>query len=382
MRILIAPQAFKGSASAPQVASAIGTGLRRIWPDAVLTIAPIADGGEGTLDVLIQSTGGTLHEEVVTGPLGTPVRAAWGILGDGHTAVIEMAAASGLPLVPADKRNPLVTTTRGTGELIRKALDAGLRRVIVGLGGSGTNDGGAGAAQALGVHLLDARGRELPPGGAALRLLDRVDVSGVDSRVRASHILGATDVRNPLCGPEGASAIYAPQKGATPEMVERLDRALFHFGEILRRDLGANVLDMPGAGAAGGMGAGLAAFFGAELTSGVELVFDAIGLRARISQADLVITGEGRLDPQGLYGKAPLEAARLARDHGVPTIAIVGGTTDDYGVVYRHGLSGVISIVPRPMDLQEVMDRVSDLIADAAERAARLLAVGRTLRAN
>ncbi|TAK27121.1 MAG: glycerate kinase [Chloroflexota bacterium] len=380
VRVLIAPQSFKGSASATRVASAIAAGLRKVWPLADLLVAPIADGGSGTVEAMTRATGGVLRHSSVSDPLGSPVTATWGVLGDGQTAIIEMTAASGLSLITAEERNPLVTTTYGTGQLIRHALDAGLPRIIVGIGDSATNDGGAGAAQALGARLIDAVGRDLPQGGAALASLARVDISKLDPRLRSTEILAATDVRNPLCGTEGASVIYGSQKGATSAMVTELDHALAHYAEILQRDLGVDVQNLPGAGAAGGLGAGLVAFCGARLRSAAELIFETIGLREKILAADLVFTGEGRLDSQDLYGKAPFEVARLASGLKKPTIAIVGGTSEDYQVVYPHGLAGVMSIVPRPMTLEEAVARVETLIADATERAARLISVGQRLK--
>ncbi|MGE5529189.1 MAG: glycerate kinase, partial [Patescibacteria group bacterium] len=260
MHIILAPDSFKGSLSARQAAEAMAAGARRAFPDAVLTLVPMADGGEGTAEALLDATGGEKREITVCGPAGRPVRAFYGLLGDGKTAVLEMASASGLNLVPAGERNPLHTTTRGTGELILAALDAGARRVLIGIGGSATNDGGAGLAQALGYRLLDGDGRDLPPGGAALARLARLEAYGADPRLGSVEFVAACDVTNPLLGPEGASAVYGPQKGATPAMVAELDHALARFAEVVRRDLGLDVADMPGAGAAGGLGAGLVAF--------------------------------------------------------------------------------------------------------------------------
>ncbi|MGB9859376.1 MAG: glycerate kinase, partial [Moorellaceae bacterium] len=271
-RIVIAPDSFKESLDAPQVAAAIAAGIKRVLPEVETVEVPLADGGEGLTTTLVAATGGRLMTATVTGPLGEPVTAKWGILGDGRTAVIEMAQASGLPLVPKEKRNPLYTTTYGTGELIRQALEEGCRRLIVGIGGSATNDGGAGMAQALGVKLLDQSGQDIPWGGIGLERLARIEMQDLDPRVKEAEILVACDVDNPLCGPRGASAVYGPQKGATPEMVRRLDAALAHLADIIARDLGLQVRDLPGAGAAGGLGAGLVAFLGATLRRGIELV--------------------------------------------------------------------------------------------------------------
>src|SRR3989441_8270157 len=257
MRILIAPQSLKGSLTAAEAGQAIAQGVRAAYPQAEIEIVPVADGGEGTVQALVDATGGQIVQQTVTGPLGEPVTAFFGLLGDGRTAALEMAAAAGLPLVPPDKRDPRITTTYGVGELIRAALDRGSRRFIIGIGGSATNDGGAGMAQALGDHLLDARGLELPPGGAALATLDRIHVGGVHADWSKAGVQGACDVTNPLTGPHGASAAYGPQKGATPQMVAELDAALRRLAAVIRRDLGREVETLPGAGAAGGLGAGL-----------------------------------------------------------------------------------------------------------------------------
>jgi glycerate kinase len=315
------------------------------------------------------------------GPLERPVNATWGVLGGGDTGVIEMAAASGLPLIRRDERNPARTTTYGTGELIRHALDLGMRRLIIGIGGSATNDGGAGMAAALGVRFLDSAGHPLPVGGAALARLDRIDASLLDPRVVDLQVEVACDVNNPLTGPNGASHIYGPQKGADARMAYELDNALERFATVLERDIGRSVRDVPGSGAAGGLGAGLIAFLGAELKSGVEIVFSAIALDRHLSNADLVITGEGRIDRQDLFGKAPMAVAQHARSLGVPSIAIAGSTGRDYHVVYEHGLDAVIGTVNRPMPLDRAVAEAPRLIAEAAMRACRLVTVGMQLEA-
>ena len=380
MRIVIAPQEFKGSLTAVQAAQAIADGLRRVLPDADLVLVPMADGGPGTVEAVVTAKGGRWQKTTVRGPLGAPVDAAWGMIDD-DTAVIEMAAASGLVLVPESRRDPRITSTYGTGQLIGAALTAGVRRIIVGMGGSATNDGGAGVAQALGVRLLDDHGHDLPPGGAALARLARIDASGLDPRVGRARIFAATDVFNPLCGPQGASAVYGSQKGATPEMVRELDAALSHYAAIIERDLGVRVLEVAGAGAAGGLGAGLVAFLGAEIVPGAKLVADAVGLEQRIAGADLVIAGEGRLDAQTGFGKAPWEVARLARQAGVPVIAIAGALREDCGPELLDAFDAVATIVPRLRRVppQEAMARGGELLAAVAEQAARLLALGRRL---
>jgi glycerate kinase len=310
------------------------------------------------------------------GPLEFLVNATWGLLGDGQTAVIEMAAASGLPLIRRDQRNPMRTTSYGTGELIRHALDHDVRKLIIGIGGSATNDGGSGMAQALGARFLDAHGESLRLGGGNLRFLDRIDIAGLDPRLSDLDVEVASDVNNPLTGPDGASFVYGPQKGADPQMAAELDRSLERYAEIVRRDVGKDVRDAPGAGAAGGMGAGSLAFLNARLRPGVDIVFEAIALNAKLQGADLVITGEGRIDRQDLYGKAPMEVAKRAHALGIPCIAVVGSTGRDYHIVYDHGLDAVIGTVNRPMPLERAVSESSRLITEAAMRACRLVRVG------
>jgi glycerate kinase len=379
MRIVIAPQALKGSLTAPEAARAIARGLERVLPSAELDLVPIADGGEGTVEALVSATGGQLVRQTVTGPLGEPVEATFGLLGNGQTAVIEMAACAGLPLVPPERRDPRLTTTYGVGELIRAALDYGCRHLIIGIGGSATNDGGAGMAQALGVRLLDAQGEDLPYGGAALARLARIVPDGLDPRLRESRIEVACDVTNPLCGPLGASAVYGPQKGATPEMVPLLDAALEHYAEIIQRDLGRSVRDLPGAGAAGGLGAGLLAFLGATLRPGAALVLEAVGLAERLRGASLLITAEGQIDRQTAYGKSVGAVASLARSRGVPVLALAGSLGEEYQVVYPLGVEAIMTLLPAPISLQQAMAQAATLLTEASERAARLLALGRRL---
>jgi glycerate 2-kinase len=380
VNVLIAPQAFKGSLDAIEVANAIARGVRQIFPRASLTILPIADGGEGTVRALVVASHGKTITTRVTGPLGRPVSATWGMLGDGRSGVIEMAAASGLPLIRRDERNPMHTTTLGTGELIADALEAGIRHLIIGIGGSATNDGGSGMARALGVRFLDREGRELPNGGAALARLDHIDATHLDPRVVELEVEVACDVNNPLTGPTGASHVYGPQKGATPEMIEILDAALARYANILQRDLGVDVADIPGAGAAGGLGAGLIAFLNARLRAGVDLVFDAMDIDSALRGIDLVITGEGRVDRQDLYGKAPMGIAKRAHERGIPCIAVAGSTGRDYHVVYDHGLDAVIGTVNRPMPLERAIAESARLITEAAMRACRLVRVGMQLK--
>lgn len=377
MKIVIAPQSLKGSLSAAETGQAIALGAREVYSEAEIVIVPVADGGEDTTRALVAATNGRLVEIEVTGPLDQPVRAFFGLTGDGRTAVIEMAASSGLPLVPPEQRDPRITTTRGVGELILAALDEGCTHFIIGIGGSATNDGGAGMAQALGARFLDPQGNDLPGGGAALATLARIETQGLDSRLRNCVFEVASDVNNPLCGPMGASAVYGPQKGATPEMVAELDAALAHYAQIIERDLGNAVRDTPGAGAAGGLGAGLLAFLAATLRPGAQIVLDAVGLEEQVREADLVITAEGRLDSQTAYGKSVGAVAALAQKFSVPVLAIAGGLGEDYRETYKLGLAGIAVLPSGPMTLDYAMQHAARLTTETTERALRFFQAGR-----
>jgi len=376
VKIVIAPDSFKGNLTALQVSQAIEIGIKHVVSDAVTDIVPMADGGDGTTQALVDAVGGKMIPAEVTDPLGGRVMAYWGLLSDKATGVIEMATASGLDLVPLEKRNPLVTTTYGTGELILSALEKGCRKLIVGIGGSATNDGGAGMAQALGAKLLNAKGAQLAFGGAALADLDHIDIANVDPRLADCDIRIASDVTNPLCGLQGASAVYGPQKGATKEMVKRLDAALAHYADIIERDLGIDIRDVPGAGAAGGLGAGLITFLGAKLLPGIEIVIQATGLVEHLKDANLVFTGEGRIDSQTACGKVPVGVARKAKTFGLPVIAIAGAIGDGYQAVYEQGIDAVFGIAPGPIGLDQSLAEAEKLIADVAERAIRLFMCG------
>jgi glycerate kinase len=378
MRIVVAPDSYKGSVSALGVAQAMERGIRRVFPDAEVRKIPIADGGEGTVEALIAATNGALRRMEVTGPLGERVAAHWGILGDGETAVIEMAAASGLPLVPEERRDPRIATTRGTGELMRAALDAGLRKILIGIGGSATNDGGVGMARALGVKFLAGNGQELPDGGAALARLARIDLAGLDPRLKDCRITVACDVDNPLCGPRGASAVFGPQKGATPDLVAELDAALSHFSTIAREATGQAVAELPGAGAAGGLGAGLMFFSPAKLRPGVEIVLDAVNFAGVVEGAGFVLTGEGRTDFQTAFGKAPVGVAKVAKRFNVPVFCLSGGLGDGAGDVLARGIDAVMSICDRPLTLEACMETGGALIESAAERLCRIVRAVRT----
>jgi glycerate 2-kinase len=376
MRVVVAPDSYKGSLSALRVAEAMERGIRAVFPDAEVRKVPIADGGEGTVEALVAATHGNVRHARVRGPLGEPVTAAWGILGDGVTAVVEMAAASGLPLVPPDRRDPRITTTHGTGELVRAALDAGLQRIIVGIGGSATNDGGTGMARALGARFLDSTGTDLPEGGAALARLARIDVRHLDPRLARAGLTVACDVDNPLTGPRGASAVYGPQKGASPEMVAELDAALLRYAEVARETTGRDVASQPGAGAAGGLGAGLLFFTPARLRPGVEIVLETTHFDEIVRGADLVLTGEGRTDFQTAMGKAPVGVAAAAKRHGVPVICLAGGLGQGADDVLARGIDAVASVIPAAMSLEEAMRRGSGLVEEATARACRLVRVG------
>ncbi|MDX8001092.1 glycerate kinase [Xenorhabdus sp. Reich] len=370
MKIVIAPDSFKESLSALQVSQAIEQGFQEIFPQADYIKLPMADGGEGTVDSLVAATGGKRVSCTVTDPLGQPVEAFFGLLGDGKTAVIEMSAASGLHLVPIEQRNPLITTSYGTGELILAALEHGAQKMILGIGGSATNDGGAGMMQALGAELSDGDGRILPFGGTALTRLESINLTTLDPRLSQIDLTVACDVNNPLCGEFGASAVFGPQKGATAEMVKVLDSALHHYGMKIEALTGKNVINEAGAGAAGGMGASLLGCLGAKLQPGIEIVIDVLKLEEIVQGADLVITGEGRIDSQTIHGKTPIGVARVAKKFGIPTIALVGGMSRDYHVVHPHGLDAVFSIVPGACSLSDALANGADNLRVTARNIA------------
>lgn len=371
MRILLAPDSFKGSLSSKDVCSALREGILRVSQMDIMEV-PIADGGEGTVDAIILSTNGTEHFEEVTGPSGEKVKAHYGILKD-KTAIIEMASASGLYLVPQNKRNPLITTSYGTGQLIKSALDRGCRKFIIGIGGSATNDGGAGMLQALGVSFLDECNRELGYGGGCLDKLAKVDLSSLDSRIYESEFIVASDVVNPLCGENGASFVYGPQKNASPEMVKLLDDNLMHYSDVVKNTLNKDLSQAPGAGAAGGMGFALMAFLNAKLEKGIDVVIDITGMEDKIKASDLVITGEGNTDFQTAFGKAPLGVAKLAKKYNKPVIVLSGGLGDNYKSLYDIGVTSLFSIIDKPMSLEYSMKHTSELIKDRIEDIIRTI---------
>ena len=376
MKIVIAPDSFKESLSAPDVAAAIARGWQQVFPEAECLLRPMADGGEGTVDAVLAAVGGERRECEVRGPMGAPVKAHWGWLGQG-TAVIEMAAASGLHWVPREQRAARLASSFGTGELIREALDAGATRIILGLGGSATNDAGMGLLQALGMRFLDARGHELAPGGAALTNLDRLDLSGLDARLSDVQVEVAADVDNPLCGPHGASAVFGPQKGATPEHVVQLDAALGRFAAVVASALGEDHAEFPGVGAAGGLGFAARVFLKASFRPGIELVAELSGLAAAMANADLVITGEGRMDAQTLHGKTPVGVARVARAAGVPVIALSGSLGDNYQALYEAGIEAAFSLAPGPLSLEQAMAGAAGELQARATDIARLWRLAR-----
>ncbi|WP_202710766.1 glycerate kinase [Sporosalibacterium faouarense] len=375
MKVLIANDSFKGSLDTFEVAESIEKGIKKANQKIEIIRKPLADGGEGTVKALVNATNGQIHNVQVIGPLGDKLDSFFGILGDKKTAVIEMAAASGLPLVPEEKRNPMVTTTYGTGELIKIALDKGCREFILGIGGSATNDGGVGMAQALGISFLDDKGQEVGFGGGSLKDIKRIKLENIDNRIKKSNFVIACDVDNPLCGPKGASYVYGPQKGANEEMVLELDKGLNHLGDIISRELSINIKNEPGAGAAGGLGGGMMAFLNAQLKSGIDLVMKNMKLEDDIKNCDLVITGEGKIDDQTIYGKVPFGVAKLSKKYDKPVIAIAGSVSDKGYIVNKYGIDAVFSIMNYPMYIEEAMnkDKAKLLIESNVEQIIRIV---------
>lgn len=377
MKVVIAPDSFKDSLDAAGVARAIGAGLAEVWPDAERVECPMADGGEGTMEAILAASHGELRRQVVRGPLGQSVEAGWGWLAESRTAIIEMAQASGLQQVPTDQRDACRSSTWGTGELIAAALAAGATRIVLAIGGSATNDGGSGMLRALGLRLLDADGQALEEGGLALGRLAHIDASDLDPRLAEVQVEVAADVDNPLCGPNGASAIFGPQKGASPEQVQALDQALGHFADLCAQLLGDDVREFPGCGAAGGMGFAAKAFMGAQFRPGVEVVAELAGLDALVQGADLVITGEGRFDAQTLRGKTPMGVARVAKRHGVPVVVLAGTLGEGYQQLYAHGIDAAFALASGPMSLEQACAQAAQLLQARATDVARLWQVAR-----
>lgn len=371
---VLAPDSFKESMSAKVACNAMERGIRKVFPNAKIIHVPMADGGEGTIDALVDGNGGTRIEVTVSGPLPTEkVTTYYGLLADKKTAVIEMAKANGIELLAEEKRNPLVTSTYGTGEMIQAALDQGVKTIIIGIGGSVTNDGGAGMAQALGVRFFDKDNRELLMGGAALATLSRIDTTDLDPRIKETEIIIASDVTNPLTGPKGASVVFGPQKGATPAMVEELDKALAHYAEVIEQDLGLEIKEQPGAGAAGGLGAGLLAFTGAKMQSGIELVIELTQLEEKIVQSDYVFTGEGGMDFQTKFGKTPYGVAKIAKKYNKPVLACAGYIGEQVEVLYEEGITAIFGILAKASSLDEALKSGEENLERTVENIARVL---------
>lgn len=374
MKFILAPDSFKESMTSKDACNAMERGIKKVIKDAICIKVPMADGGEGTVEALVESTGGIIVNTLVTHPLGDKkIKAEYGLLGNGEKAIIEMASASGIHLVEREKRNPLITTTYGTGELILDAINRGVKHIIIGIGGSATNDGGAGMLQALGCHLLDKEGNELPFGGAALINLNNIDLTGFDSRLKEVTFEVACDVTNPLIGEKGASRIFGPQKGATEEMVLELDKALSNYAEIIKREFKADVANVEGAGAAGGLGAALLTFLNGELKRGIDLIIKHTDLENKIQGADFVFTGEGAIDNQTIFGKTPMGVAAIAKKHNVKTIAFAGKVGDGVENLYDIGINSIFGIMRGVCSLDEALKNGEINLEKTVENVVRTL---------
>lgn len=376
IKIVIAPQNFKGSLTAYDAAIAIEKGILEICPEAKTVLVPIADGGDGTLEALVNGTKGKIFSNTVTNPLGAEIVAEWGVMGDQSTAVIEMAKASGLALINYLQRDPLSANTNGTGQLIKNALDKKYSKIIIGLGGSATNDGGIGMARHLGFKFIDKNGKEISGGGGKLIDINSIDIADVDKRIEKTHFIGASDVTNILCGDIGAAAIFGPQKGASEQDIRVLDQGLHNLAQVIFRDLGVSVKELTSGGAAGGLGAGIVAFLGGELTSGIDLISDVLNLEENIKDADLIITGEGQTDRSSIFDKGPVGIARMASEYSVPTVILTGSLGRGYRQVYAHNIAAVIPIADKPMRFEVSLLRTKQLLQSTAERVMRLLLIG------
>ena len=372
-KVVIAPQGFKESLTGMEIAQAMSIGVKRVWPEAETILVPVADGGDGTLQTLVDSSGGEIKTATVEDAIGRLVDAEWGSLGNGSTAVIEIARAVGLARLTSEERDVRITSTYGVGQLFIEALNEGFSDFIIGVGGSATNDGGAGMIQAMGGRLLDENDNDLPRGGAALANLSRIDISGLDSRMTSSKVVVACDVNNPLCGPKGASAIFGPQKGASNEDIQELDAALSNYAAVISKDLHTDVAEIPGAGASGGLGAGLMGFFDARLRLGADIVMESVDLQTHLKHADLVIVGEGQFDRSTVFNKAPVAVARRAKTLGIPVIGIAGSLGAGFTEVHNHGIDAVFSLVNRPMSLKTAMEDTERLVVIATEEACRAI---------
>lgn len=373
LTIVLAPDSFKESMTAKEVCESMEAGIKKINKDITCIHVPMADGGEGTMQSLVDATCGKVHSLDVIGPLGDEIKAEYGILGDGEIGILEMASASGIHLVPKEKRNPLITTSYGTGQLIKACLDKGVKKLLIGIGGSATNDGGAGVVQALGGKLLDKEGNELDFGGGQLRKLHKIDLTNFDKRLKDIKIEVACDVNNPLCGEKGASNVFGPQKGATPEMIDLLDDSLNHYANIIKEQIGKDVLNVPGAGAAGGLGAGLMAFLNGELKKGIEMVIEYSKLEEKVKNADMVWTGEGSIDFQTQYGKTPIGVAKIAKKYNKPVIALAGRVGDNIDVLYEKGIDSIFGIIRELTDIDEALLNGKKNIQKTSEDIVRLI---------
>lgn len=371
--ILLAPDSFKESMTAKEACVAMEQGIKKADPAITCIHVPMADGGEGTMQSLVDATGGTVVTTMVTGPLGEEVEGSYGILGDGETGILEMASASGIELVLPEKRNPMVATTYGTGQLIKACLDEGVRKLLIGIGGSATNDGGAGMLQALGGRLLDKEGNELKPGGGELGKLHTIDLSQLDKRLKEIEVEVACDVSNPLCGATGASHVFGPQKGATKEMVEALDQNLGHYAEVIKEQLGKDIANVPGAGAAGGLGAGLMAFLDGTLKKGIDMVIEYAGLEEKVKEADMVWTGEGSIDFQTQYGKTPLGVATVAKKYNKPVVALAGRVGDGAEILYDKGIDTIFGIMKGVTSLEEALNKGKENLEKTSESIIRFM---------
>ncbi|WML33164.1 glycerate kinase [Clostridium sp. OS1-26] len=371
--IVLAPDSFKESMTAKEACEAMERGIKKVNANINCIHVPMADGGEGTMQSLVDATGGEIYSLNVIGPLGNEVKAMYGILGDGETGVLEMASSSGIHLVASEKRNPLVTTTFGTGQLIKACLDHGVKKLLIGIGGSATNDGGAGVIQALGGKLLDKEGKELGFGGGELGKLATIDLTNFDERLKDVEIEVACDVNNPLCGERGASNVFGPQKGATPEMISVLDFNLRHYSSVIKEQINKDVLDIPGAGAAGGLGAGLMAFLNGKLKKGIDMVIEYSGLEEKVKSADMVWTGEGSIDFQTQYGKTPLGVATIAKNYNKPVVALAGKIGEDIDILYSKGIDSIFGIMKGVTTIEEALEKGQENIERTAENIIRMI---------
>lgn len=373
LTIVLAPDSFKESMTAKEVCESMEAGIKKINKDITCIHVPMADGGEGTMQSLVDATYGKVYSLNVVGPLGDEIKAEYGILGDGEIGILEMASASGIHLVPKEKRNPLITTSYGTGQLIKACLDKGVKKLLIGIGGSATNDGGAGVVQALGGKLLDKDGNELSFGGGELKKLHKIDLTNFDKRLKDVKIEVACDVNNPLCGEKGASNVFGPQKGATPEMVDLLDDSLNHYASVIKEQIGKDVLNVPGAGAAGGLGAGLMAFLNGELKKGIDMVIEYSKLEEKVKDADMVWTGEGSIDFQTQYGKTPIGVAKIAKKYNKPVIALAGRVGDNIDVLYENGIDSIFGIIRELTDIDQALLNGKRNIQRTSEDIVRLI---------